>query len=86
MPFSNDELSLRTKFVLICWCGEDVGVMRKAKMSVCIQTRIYIKHIVYQLSITLLIVFHRLNRFIIRMLVPSLHTSQLSEMPPHYPI
>ncbi|KAI8054267.1 hypothetical protein BDF22DRAFT_678118 [Syncephalis plumigaleata] len=34
MPFSNDELSLRTKFVVICWCGEGVGVMRKAKMSI----------------------------------------------------
>ncbi|RKP22272.1 hypothetical protein SYNPS1DRAFT_20277 [Syncephalis pseudoplumigaleata] len=34
MIISNDELSKRPKFVLICWCGEGVGVMRKAKMSI----------------------------------------------------
>ncbi|KAI8586584.1 hypothetical protein HDU89_001642 [Geranomyces variabilis] len=30
----NDELSQRAKFVLISWCGRDVKVMRKAKLSV----------------------------------------------------
>ncbi|KAI9599008.1 hypothetical protein BDF19DRAFT_429810 [Syncephalis fuscata] len=34
MTISNDELSKRAKFLLICWCGEGVGVMRKAKMSI----------------------------------------------------
>ena len=30
----NDELSQRAKFVLVCWCGAEVKVMRKAKLSV----------------------------------------------------
>ncbi|KAJ1734695.1 hypothetical protein LPJ61_000935 [Coemansia biformis] len=34
VPMSNDELSQRTKFVLVVWIGKDVGVMRKAKLSV----------------------------------------------------
>ncbi|KAI8983584.1 hypothetical protein BDB01DRAFT_791373 [Pilobolus umbonatus] len=34
MNMSNDEYSQRIKFVLIPWCGEDVGIMRKAKLSI----------------------------------------------------
>lgn len=30
----NDELSRRAKFVLVSWCGKDVKVIRKAKLSV----------------------------------------------------
>ncbi|EGF79454.1 hypothetical protein BATDEDRAFT_89530 [Batrachochytrium dendrobatidis JAM81] len=30
----NDELSKRAKFVLVSWCGTQVKVMRKAKLSV----------------------------------------------------
>ncbi|KND02572.1 uncharacterized protein SPPG_03029 [Spizellomyces punctatus DAOM BR117] len=30
----NDELSQRAKFVLVSWCGQQVKVMRKAKLSV----------------------------------------------------
>ncbi|KAI8909400.1 hypothetical protein PhCBS80983_g00690 [Powellomyces hirtus] len=30
----NDELSQRAKFVLVSWCGKEVKVMRKAKLSV----------------------------------------------------
>lgn len=31
---SNDEYSQRIKFVLVPWCGDKVGVMRKAKLSI----------------------------------------------------
>ncbi|CAG8542194.1 2944_t:CDS:2 [Acaulospora morrowiae] len=31
---SNDELSVRTKFVFVTWIGSSVKVMRKAKLSV----------------------------------------------------
>jgi hypothetical protein len=31
---ANDQYSQRTKFVLIQWCGENVRVMRKAKLSI----------------------------------------------------
>ncbi|ORX68922.1 actin depolymerizing protein [Linderina pennispora] len=34
MIMSNDELSQRTKFVFISWCGVGTRVMRKAKLSV----------------------------------------------------
>ncbi|CEP15766.1 hypothetical protein [Parasitella parasitica] len=34
MNLSNDEYSQRVKFVLVPWCGDQVGVMRKAKLSV----------------------------------------------------
>ncbi|KAJ1918909.1 hypothetical protein IWQ60_007373 [Tieghemiomyces parasiticus] len=34
VPISNDELSQRTKFVLVCWCGPQVKVMRKAKLGI----------------------------------------------------
>ncbi|KAI8095513.1 hypothetical protein BDF21DRAFT_353197 [Thamnidium elegans] len=34
MNLSNDEYSQRIKFVLIPWCGEKVGIMRKAKLSI----------------------------------------------------
>ncbi|KAJ1960868.1 hypothetical protein IWQ62_004068 [Dispira parvispora] len=34
IPISNDELSQRTKFVLVCWCGPQVKVMRKAKLGI----------------------------------------------------
>ncbi|KAJ3287657.1 hypothetical protein HK104_008490 [Borealophlyctis nickersoniae] len=34
MIVGNDELSKRAKFVLVSWCGEQVKVMRKAKLSV----------------------------------------------------
>ncbi|KAJ1826080.1 hypothetical protein LPJ56_002366, partial [Coemansia sp. RSA 2599] len=34
MVMANDELSQRTKFVLLTWCGPDTPVMRKAKLSV----------------------------------------------------
>ena len=34
MSLSNDNLSQRTKFVFIVWCGPQVKVMRKAKLSV----------------------------------------------------
>ncbi|RUP46750.1 hypothetical protein BC936DRAFT_146565 [Jimgerdemannia flammicorona] len=34
VPMSNDEYSQRVKFVLVSWCGEHVGVMRKAKLSI----------------------------------------------------
>lgn len=34
MAIANDELSKRTKFAFISWCGANVGVMRKAKLSV----------------------------------------------------
>ncbi|CAO3652506.1 unnamed protein product [Cunninghamella blakesleeana] len=34
LNFSNDEYSLRVKFILVNWCGESVGVMRKAKLGV----------------------------------------------------
>ncbi|KAL1917582.1 uncharacterized protein VTP21DRAFT_3975 [Calcarisporiella thermophila] len=34
MNFANDEYSQRVKFVLINWCGQSVGVMRKAKLSI----------------------------------------------------
>ncbi|KAJ3039715.1 hypothetical protein HDV00_011947 [Rhizophlyctis rosea] len=34
MVIGNDELSKRAKFVLVSWCGPQVKVMRKAKLSV----------------------------------------------------
>ncbi|KAI8882757.1 actin depolymerizing protein [Backusella circina FSU 941] len=34
MNMSNDEYSQRVKFVLVPWCGDEVGVMRKAKLSI----------------------------------------------------
>ncbi|KAI7891864.1 uncharacterized protein EV154DRAFT_551186 [Mucor mucedo] len=34
MNMSNDEYSQRIKFVLVPWCGEKVGIMRKAKLSI----------------------------------------------------
>ncbi|KAI9006037.1 hypothetical protein BC832DRAFT_539680 [Gaertneriomyces semiglobifer] len=34
MVVGNDELSQRAKFVLVSWCGPQVKVMRKAKLSV----------------------------------------------------
>jgi hypothetical protein len=34
MTVGNDELSKRSKFVFIIWCGPQVKVMRKAKLSV----------------------------------------------------
>ncbi|GAA5808391.1 hypothetical protein MFLAVUS_001782 [Mucor flavus] len=34
MNLSNDEYSQRIKFVLVPWCGEKVGIMRKAKLSI----------------------------------------------------
>ncbi|KAG0166527.1 hypothetical protein DFQ28_010137 [Apophysomyces sp. BC1034] len=34
MNMSNDEYSQRVKFVMVPWCGESVGVMRKAKLSI----------------------------------------------------
>ncbi|KAJ2853641.1 hypothetical protein J3B02_003050 [Coemansia erecta] len=34
MVMANDELSQRTKFVLLTWCGPNTPVMRKAKLSV----------------------------------------------------
>lgn len=34
VTIGNDELSRRAKFVLISWCGNQVKVMRKAKLSV----------------------------------------------------
>ncbi|KAI8139528.1 hypothetical protein BJV82DRAFT_626424 [Fennellomyces sp. T-0311] len=34
MNMSNDEYSQRIKFVLVPWCGESVGIMRKAKLSI----------------------------------------------------
>ncbi|KAI8903388.1 hypothetical protein EDD86DRAFT_215255 [Gorgonomyces haynaldii] len=34
MVVGNDELSKRAKFVLVSWCGPQVKVMRKAKLSV----------------------------------------------------
>jgi hypothetical protein len=32
--YSNDPMSQRAKFVLICWCGAKTKVMRKAKLTV----------------------------------------------------
>ncbi|KAJ3049092.1 hypothetical protein HK097_009882 [Rhizophlyctis rosea] len=34
ITIGNDELSKRAKFVLVSWCGPQVKVMRKAKLSV----------------------------------------------------
>ncbi|KAJ2758015.1 hypothetical protein IWQ57_006941, partial [Coemansia nantahalensis] len=34
VPMSNDALSQRTKFVLVVWIGQNVSVMRRAKLSV----------------------------------------------------
>ncbi|KAJ3388495.1 hypothetical protein HDU92_001454 [Lobulomyces angularis] len=34
VTIGNDELSQRAKFVLVSWCGSEVKVMRKAKLSV----------------------------------------------------
>ncbi|KAJ1897692.1 hypothetical protein LPJ66_003212 [Kickxella alabastrina] len=34
VPMSNDELSLRIKFVFLVWCGTNAGIMRRAKLSV----------------------------------------------------
>ena len=34
MNVANDQLSQRAKFVLVSWCGTEVKVMRKAKLSV----------------------------------------------------
>ncbi|KAJ1908233.1 hypothetical protein LPJ81_000247 [Coemansia sp. IMI 209127] len=34
VPIANDELSQRTKFVLISWCGPSTKVMRRAKLGV----------------------------------------------------
>lgn len=34
MTVGNDEYSKRAKFVFISWCGPDVKVMRRAKLSV----------------------------------------------------
>jgi hypothetical protein len=34
MTVGNDELSKRSKFVFVTWCGPGVKVMRKAKLSV----------------------------------------------------
>ena len=34
MVVGNDELSKRAKFLLVSWCGPQVKVMRKAKLSV----------------------------------------------------
>ncbi|KAJ2963227.1 hypothetical protein NQZ79_g1717 [Umbelopsis isabellina] len=34
MNMSNDEYSQRVKFVLVPWCGEAVGVMKRARLSI----------------------------------------------------
>lgn len=34
MVVGNDELSRRSKFLLVSWCGPDVKVMRRGKLSV----------------------------------------------------
>ncbi|KAI8575155.1 hypothetical protein K450DRAFT_263075 [Umbelopsis ramanniana AG] len=34
MNMSNDEYSQRVKFVLIPWCGEEVGIMKRARLSI----------------------------------------------------
>ncbi|KAJ2387952.1 hypothetical protein GGI05_003933 [Coemansia sp. RSA 2603] len=34
MAMANDELSQRTKFVFVAWCGPQTRVMRRAKLSV----------------------------------------------------
>jgi len=34
IDFANDKESKRQKFILICWIGEKVKIMRKAKVSV----------------------------------------------------
>lgn len=34
MVVGNDELSRRAKFLLVSWCGSDVKVMRRGKLSV----------------------------------------------------
>jgi len=34
MNVSNDELSVRTKFVFVTWIGSKVKILRKAKLSV----------------------------------------------------
>ena len=34
MTVGNDDLSKRSKFVFVTWCGKQVKVMRRAKLSV----------------------------------------------------
>ena len=34
ITISNDDLSQRAKFLLVSWCGSDVKVLRRAKLSV----------------------------------------------------
>ncbi|KAI9304527.1 hypothetical protein BJ944DRAFT_181551 [Cunninghamella echinulata] len=34
LNLSNDDYSVRIKFILVNWCGESVGIMRKAKLSI----------------------------------------------------
>ncbi|KAI8097289.1 uncharacterized protein BX664DRAFT_326037 [Halteromyces radiatus] len=34
LNLSNDDYSHRVKFILVPWCGESVGVMRRAKLSI----------------------------------------------------
>ncbi|KAJ2086642.1 hypothetical protein EV179_005473 [Coemansia sp. RSA 487] len=34
VPMANDELSQRTKFVLISWCGKNTKVMRRARLGI----------------------------------------------------
>ncbi|CAO3641865.1 unnamed protein product [Mucor hiemalis] len=34
MNMSNNEYSQRIKFVFVPWCGDKVGIMRKAKLSI----------------------------------------------------
>lgn len=29
----NDEMSRRSKFILVCWCGPNVNVMRRGRMT-----------------------------------------------------
>ncbi len=44
----NDELSKRAKFVLISWCGSQVKVMRRAKLSVHIAD---VKHVIKNFAV-----------------------------------
>ncbi|KAJ1987889.1 hypothetical protein H4R33_002659 [Dimargaris cristalligena] len=51
VPISNDELSQRTKFVLVCWCGPKVKVMRKAKLGI---HKTEVKNVIRTFSIELM--------------------------------